>query len=358
MEVRKEVQRTWQKLLGRRRRWIRWAAKQYTDATLRSHAVIVLNLVRGKTPTEIAACLNCSRSSVYRVAQRFVADGDAGLVDHREDNGSSKVTWWYERCLVRAVAGCPRDYGYHRPTWTLELLVRVLDEESDIRLSRATLSRHLKRLRIRRGRPKPIVRCPWSAPRQRGKLAWLRRLANKPPPRHVVFWSDEVDIHLNPKIGYDYMLPGTQKTVLTPGTNEKRYLAGALQHRTGRLIWVEGQRKNSVLFVALLRRLLQLYPDALVIHVILDNSSIHSSQYTQRALASFGGRIRLHPLPPYCQDANRIERFWEDLHGNVTRNHRCADMQALMGEVRYFLRNASRRNLARYYKGRKHRSAA
>ena len=33
------------------------------------------------------------------------------------------------------------------------------------------------------------------------------------------------DIHLNPKIGPDYMLRGTQKWVLTPGKNRKRYLA-------------------------------------------------------------------------------------------------------------------------------------
>ena len=40
-------------------------------------------------------------------------------------------------------------------------------------------------------------------------------------------YADEVDLHLNPKIGPDWMLPGTQRLVLTPGNNEKRYLAGA-----------------------------------------------------------------------------------------------------------------------------------
>ena len=44
---------------------------------------------------------------------------------------------------------------------------------------------------------------------------------------------DEVDIHLNPKIGPDWMLRGQQKTVPTPGQNQKRYLAGAEpSHRT------------------------------------------------------------------------------------------------------------------------------
>lgn len=45
---------------------------------------------------------------------------------------------------------------------------------------------------------------------------------------HPVFYEDEVDIHLNPKIGADWQLRGHQKRVVTPGQNEKYYLAGAL----------------------------------------------------------------------------------------------------------------------------------
>jgi transposase len=50
----------------------------------------------------------------------------------------------------------------------------------------------------------------------------------------------------------------------------------------------------------------------------------------------------LHPLPPYCPKANRIERVWEDLHANVTRNHRCPDMKSLIREVRLWLRRYHR----------------
>ncbi len=51
------------------------------------------------------------------------------------------------------------------------------------------------------------------------------------PPRQVAVYEDEVDIHLNPKIGLDWMGCGQQKEVLTPGQNVKRYLAGALDTR-------------------------------------------------------------------------------------------------------------------------------
>jgi len=45
--------------------------------------------------------------------------------------------------------------------------------------------------------------------------------------RRVAVYEDEVDIHLNPKIGLDWMGLGQQKEVVTPGKNVKRYLAGA-----------------------------------------------------------------------------------------------------------------------------------
>jgi hypothetical protein len=72
------------------------------------------------------------------------------------------------------------------------------------------------------------------------------------PRREVAVYEDEVDIHLNPKIGLDWMVRGQHKQVRTPGQNAKRYLAGALDARSDLLHWVEGTRKTSAL--CLLRR--------------------------------------------------------------------------------------------------------
>ena len=88
------------------------------------------------------------------------------------------------------------------------------------------MSRLLKRWRVRLGRPKPMVGCPWKKARKTRRLNVIRRLIQRLPAREVAVYIDEVDIHLNPKIGPDWMLCGEQKTVLTPGKNEKRYLAG------------------------------------------------------------------------------------------------------------------------------------
>src|SRR6516165_7806969 len=137
---------------------------------------------------------------------------------------------------------------------------------------------------------------------------------------------------------------GQQKEAMTPGKNQKRYLAGALEVRSRRIVWVESERKTSALFLDLLDKLLETFPQAKVIHVVLDNYRIHKSDIVQAALAGYlGGRIELHFLPPYSTDHNRIERVWKDLHANVTRNHTCPNMVSLMAEVRYYLRKRNRK---------------
>ena len=318
------------------------------DAATRIRFLVILHTAEGHSQPEIADRLACSIKTVARVQQRFREHGPEGLLDRRGDNGAAKVTEDYILALIAAVRGSPQDHGYPRPTWTQELLVKVLAEQMGIRVSVTTMCRLLRRLGIRRGMPKPTVGCPWSPRARKRRLRLIWRMIETLPADEVALWEDEIDIHLNPKIGPDYMLPGQQKTVLTPGKNVKHYVAGALDACTQRLIWADAERKSGALFIALLDRLLRVYPDRRVIHVILDNYVIHSSRAVQEALAGYGGRVVLHFLPPYCPDDNKIERcVWRELHANVTRNHRCRSMTELMQEVRDYLTARNRRAAAK-----------
>jgi transposase len=325
-------------------RLLRWL-RRCRSAGLKTRLLIILNLHHGRSPTQTAEVLHVHRTTVYRVAQRFREQGEVGLLDHREDNGPAKLDERFLAILNDLVRSGPREHGWRRPTWTRELLVETLVRQTGVRVHVATLSRALALIRARRGRPRPTVRCPWAKSAKTRRLNRLRRLVEGLPRREVAMYEDEVDVHLNPKIGLDWMGCGQQKEAETPGQNEKRYLAGALDVRTGRLLWVEGTKKNAWLFVRLLAQLYHHYPKARVIHVILDNYRIHTGLQAAWALAQAGGRIQLHFLPPYSPEGNKIERVWEDVHANVTRNHTCPDMAALMAEVRYYLRKRNRRAL-------------
>lgn len=311
-------------------------------AAVRTRYLIVINLLNHRSAYQTAEVLGVHNTTVYRVAGRFRGHGEWGLWDAREDNGDTKLDERFLSALHRLVRGTPPQYGWHRPTWTRELLVETMARRTGVRVHVTTMSRALALIHARRGRPRPVVACPWGQTAKTRRLNAIRRLLATLPGGAVAVYEDEVDIHLNPKIGLDWMARGQQKQVLTPGKNAKRYLAGALDARSGQLVWVEGERKTSALFIALLERLLVVYRWAAVIHVILDNFRIHDSRIVAAALRGFGGRVRLHFLPPYCPQANRIERLWQDLHANVTRNHRRPTIGALMRDIHLYL---NKRNL-------------
>src|ERR1700693_2191811 len=314
-------------------------------ALVRLRYLVVFNRGRGRRPREIEPILHMHNTTIYRLAKRFCQRGEASLWDGREDNGAGKLSEAYLGILNDVVRSSPQDHGWRRPTWTRELLVATMVRKTGVRIHAATMSRALALIKARRGKPRPRVKCPWHPAVKTRRLNQIAWLVASLPRNEVAVYEDEVDIHLNPKIGLDWMGLGQQKEVMTPGQNEKRYLAGALDVRTREIHWVEALKKDAWLFMDLLKTLTGVYARARVIHVILDNYKIHSSHIIAIALTHFARRVRLHFLPPYCPDYNRIERVWQDLHSHVTRNHQCSGMTELMREVRYYLRKRNRRSL-------------
>ena len=304
---------------------------------LRFHAVSRLGL--GRSSPQVAEELDIARSTVVRAAHRFAAAGVAGLYDMRRWNGAAKIGDAFRRRVATLLGRTPEDFGWTRPTWTRELLCLQMTRDGWPSVAVCTMGRALASIGARIGMPKPVVLCPWPREARERVLAAIRRLEARASADEPVLYSDEVDVHLNPKIGRDWMLRGHQRRIVTPGKNKKFYLAGALDVRTGRLHTTGAEKKNAALFCQLLWLLASQYRRARRIHLVVDNYGIHSAHLTRDTLAALRGRIVLHFLPPYCPDANRIERVWQDFHANVTRNHRCKTMNHLLSNARRYLEN-------------------
>lgn len=323
------------------KRRLRRRMQSCKDARLRVRLNCVLLYAEGRRTEDIAKTLGCSTSTAIRAGKRYLAEGEGGLLDKRRFNGEQKIDDDMLAALVTLLEGTPQDHGWERPTWTVELLALTLGEMTRTEIGETSVRRMLGRLGARWGMPRPTVQCPWSKRKKNRRIRELEALVESLPDDEVVLYQDEVDVHLNPKIGRDWMLPGQQKEVPTPGNNVKRCVAGGLNPKTGSIVWTVGARRNSDLFIAFLRRVRETYPEARRIHLIVDNCKAHSSQKVRKALdEEFGGVIVLHFLPPYCPEHNAIERLWRELHANVTRNHRCKNIEALLAHVERFLKRA------------------
>lgn len=324
------------------KRYLTRRMRDTKDAALRVRYNIVLLYADGKPTGEIAAALHCGTSTAIRAANRFLREGEAGLFDRRADNGEKKVDEDMMAALTEMLGTTPQDYGWARTTWTSELLALTLTEVTRTEVSPTTVRRMMSALGARWGEPRPIVLCPWAKRKKNRRVRQLKALVENLPKDEVVLYQDELDVHLNPKTGRDWMLPGGQKIVITPGNNVKRCVAGGLNPKTGNIVWVVGQRRNADLFLAFLRRVRAAYRKAKRIHIIVDNCKAHDCKRVREALEKeFAGRIILHFLPPYSPEHNPIERLWKEVHANVTRNHRCKTIDELLANVEYFLKQAT-----------------
>ena len=300
---------------------------------VRCRAVLLLD--RGDSVAEVERKIGCARATVYRTCYRFEESGMDGLLDYRCCRPAPKATAEVRRRLVEYVDAVPTQFGWRRPTWTRELLALQLKRDTGVALSLAYLSQVLRQEKCRRGRPRPALRIPVRGRRQ--ILERIEAIVACASVEDEVLYADEADIDLNPRIGLTYLRRGHQALVLTPGKNVKYYIAGALNARTGTVLYSHGPKKNSALFTSLLQVLRCAYRRTRTIHLVLDNYNIHKSAHTAQVLAELDGRIQLHFLPPYSPEHNRIEPLWKQLHDNVTRNHRHATMPPLWKDVVHFL---------------------
>ncbi|MEG8184248.1 hypothetical protein GZH49_37955 [Nocardia terpenica] len=118
-----------------------------------------------------------------------------------------------------------------------------------------------------------------------------------------VFAEDETHVHWLLHVRASWTLWRHRPEVLTPGSNQRVTVYGALEVTSGDWIYQLGSRCAAE-FIALLRLLLDEYPRAPRIAVICDNDSIH----TAAAVATFTAtqpRLMLYPLTRRPTDHRR-----------------------------------------------------
>lgn len=300
--------------------------------------IAMLMLHRGERVSVVARTLCCARSSVGRWINWFTSYGLEGLESLPAGRGRR---WPFEQIcalLKRLVERSPGDFGYQRSRWSTELLAIKINQITGCKLHPSTVRRWLPAAGLVWRRAAPTLRI--RDPHREEKMAAIDSALTRCCAEHPVFYEDEVDIHLNPKIGADWQLRGQQKRVVTPGQNEKYYLAGALNSGTGRVSYVGSSSKSSVLFISLLKHLRASYRRARTITLIVDNYIIHKSRETLRWLKANPKFIVIYQ-PVYSPWVNHIERLWLALHETITRNHQCRSMWQLLKKVRHFMTTAS-----------------
>ncbi len=281
---------------------------------------VLLLCAAGRTPSEIETFLFCSRSSIYRIVRAYHTQRLDALLAPPPSAKRAWLSLSLRRSLLAMLKKAPSAYGWCRTRWSCATLATQLTLQRGIVVSASTMRRWLHVLGWVWKRAQLVARD--DDPQRVEKLARIRQTLETLGKRAVVLFADELDIHLLPKVGSQWMPQGETVKLLTPGQNQKHYLAGALEPKTGRLVHCVGSRKTNMLFRALLDHVEWLYPKTqfATAYVVVDNYGIHKAKAVERWLAAHP-RFKLLFLPTYCPQANPIERAFADVHDKCTRNH-------------------------------------
>jgi transposase len=247
---------------------------------------ILLLCAVGRTPTEIAAFLFCSRSSVYRLVRAY-RTGSLGI--HIDQEGQLAIAVqttvlmpWLTRALGALLKAAPRAYGWCRTRWSCATLAATLQAKHGIEVSAETVRRWLHEIGWVWKRAKLVAQD--DDPHRIERLARLRFHHDHLHAHEMMVFADELAMHLLPKVGAAWMPQGTQAESMTPGKNEKHYLAGALHLATGKVLYGLGPRKTNGLFRELLTLLDTTYPAQQMtrIYVVADNDCIHKAKAVEQ----------------------------------------------------------------------------
>src|SRR3954468_3467267 len=309
-------------------------ARRSPEPEVRLRAHILLLLADGHPWATIGAVLFCSTSTISRWQRRFEKGGVDAVLGRPRGRKRSGVHVWAALVVRWVLTLSPAHFRFARSRWSCEAAAVVLREDYRVQVGRETVRLWLRDAGLVWRRPRPIIRP--KDPDREAKLRALRSLLKNLPSDETAVFMDEVDVNLNPKVGCMWMKRGEQAAVETPGNNEKRYLAGSIHWRTGRVILTTGKPKegrSAALFLRHLDDLRRAFRHYKVIHVLCDNAGTHTaegSKLVRAYLREWAHRVRVHYLPKYSPDTNPIERVWWRLHEAVTRNHRCHPMDELL----------------------------
>jgi transposase len=298
----------------------------------RAHMVLLND--QGYHVPEIAQIAGCGRDVVRHWLHGYQQWGIAGLYDDPR-TGRPRTHPWADLVVDTQASQSPPCSGHVQTCWSVGLIGAFLGRRFGIRLSGASLRRALHRQGWRWARPRLApVRCV--DPEAEGKVATLAAAwAQVQVGEGQLLFVDESDLHLLPVVRAMWM-KGPRRRIPTPGTNRRHAFFGALDARRGTWISTDHEHKRAAHFLALLQRLLTLYPSG-PLYVALDNAPIHTARLIQHWLAD-QPRVTALWLPKYAgHEHNPVERIWGLMKAAVAANRPAGSMDALIQVARDFL---------------------
>jgi transposase len=282
----------------------RWVRRPTSAQALCLRARIVLACAQGRSNTQVAQQMHLSKPTVGKWRGRFVARRLAGLLDEPRPGAPRKIgDAEVERVLTLTLEKRPPDATH----WSTRSMARRSG------LSQSAVSRIWRAFALQPHRAETFQLS--KDPLFIEKVRDIVGLYLNPPDKALVLCADE-KTQIQALDRSQPLLP------MRPGQAERRThdyvrhgttsLFAALEVKSGRVLGDLHARHRSVEFRKFLDRIDLAVPDALEVHLILDNYGTHKTPLIHRWLARHP-RFHLHFTPTGASWLNLVERWFAAL---------------------------------------------
>jgi transposase len=264
-------------------------------------ALVVMMSDQGVPATEIALRLDLTPEAVSRIRRRFIEGGVDGLLEKakpgRTDHALPEET--VDRLVQLAMSPPPAG----RSRWTTRLLAARIGITSGA-VSDALRRRNVKPHQVRTYK---VSRDPQFAAKVEDVVGLYLN-----PPEHAVVLSMDEKTSIQALERTQPPLPLRSGRAVRHTHDYKRHgvvdLYAALEIATGTVTHKVSDSHTAADFLGFMRKVARTYPGR-ELHVILDNSSTHSTPDVQRWLAE-NPRIIFHYTPTSASWLNQVEGFF------------------------------------------------
>jgi transposase len=305
-----------------------WSRRPKTAQALADRARIVLGCAAGETHTALARRLRLTKQTVGKWRARFLATRLDGLLDEPRPGAPRTITDVdVERVLTRTLETTPADATH----WSTRSMASACG------LSRSTVHRIWRAFALQPHRTETFKLS--KDPLFIEKVRDIVGLYLHPPDRALVLCADEKS-QIQALDRSQPLLP------MRPGQVERRThdyvrhgtttLFAALDAKSGTVIGDLHRRHRAIEFRQFLDTIDAAVPEALAIHLIVDNYGTHKTALIRRWLAK-RPRFHLHFTPTGASWLNLVERWFALLTEKQIKRGAHRSTRALEAAIRQYL---------------------
>lgn len=311
-----------------RRELASWAKRRRSASALAQRARLVLACAEGFDNQTVARRVRVAPATVGRWRRRFLAARVVGLMDDPRPGAPRQITdAQVEDVIVRTLESTPKGATH----WSTRDMAQAMG------LSHMTISRIWRAFGLKPHRTETFKLSPdpWLIEKVRDIVGLYLT-----PPEHAVVFCVDVKPQIQALDRTAPLLP------LLPGQVARRThdytrhgttsLYAALNVQSGEVTGRTFARQRARELRAFLNEINGHVPEALEVHIILDNASAHKSALIRRWLARHP-RFHFHYTPTYASWLNLVERWFAALTTKQLRRGVHRSVRELVASIREFI---------------------